>query len=139
MAASFRGAYAETGQETVVDSPTAPYPEIRRDPPPASSAREDPVARSPAGRSVVGPYVSIQVNVDAVGRNILGDAANEPSIAVNPTNPENLVIGWRQFDAVLSNFRQAGWAFSLDAGQTWTFPGVEDRIAAKHHLPFCSE
>jgi hypothetical protein len=124
MAAPLRGAHAETGLEAAADSPAAPYPEIRRDSPAATAARDDPVARSAGGFSVVGPYVSIQVNVDAAGRNILGDAANEPSITVNPTNPENLVIGWRQFDSVLSNFRQAGWAFSLDAGQTWTFPGV---------------
>jgi hypothetical protein len=120
MAAPIRGAHAEAGQEAA----TAPHREIRQDPPAAEAARDDPAARSQGGLSVVGPYVSIQVNVDALGRNILGDAANEPSITVNPTNPDNLVIGWRQFDSVSSNFRQAGWAFSLNGGQTWTFPGV---------------
>ena len=30
----------------------------------------------------------------------------------------------RVFDSITSNFRQAGWAFSLDKGQSWTFPGV---------------
>ncbi len=71
----------------------------------------------------VGPFVSVQVNVDSSGANILGDAANEPSIAVNPLNPNEIVIGWRQFDSVVSNFRQAGWGFSHDHGATWTFPG----------------
>ena len=71
-----------------------------------------------------GPYTSVQVNVDALGNNIPGDAANEPSIAVDPTAPGRLVIGWRQFDTVASNFRQAGWAYSHDGGHTWTFPGV---------------
>ncbi len=70
-----------------------------------------------------GPYVSVQVNVNALGANRQGDAANEPSIAVNPLNPNEVVIGWRQFDSVASNFRQAGWAYSHDRGQTWTFPG----------------
>jgi len=65
-----------------------------------------------------------QVNVDANGYNIVGDAANEPSIAVDPINPDRMVIGWRQFDNVGSNFRQAGYGYSTDAGQTWTFPGV---------------
>jgi len=65
-----------------------------------------------------------QVNVDAGGQNIFGDAANEPNIAVNPLNPNEMVIGWRQFDNVGSNFRQAGWSYTTDAGQTWTFPGV---------------
>jgi len=64
-----------------------------------------------------------QVNVNANGQNILGDAANEPNIAINPSDPDNIVIGWRQFDNVTSNFRQAGWSYTLDAGQTWTFPG----------------
>ncbi|MFH1110806.1 MAG: sialidase family protein [Planctomycetota bacterium] len=85
---------------------------------------------SPAGANEhCGPWVhngfqSIQVNVDTNGCNIVGDAANEPSIAIDPTNPNNIVIGWRQFDTVLSDFRQAGWGYSHDAGRTWTFPGV---------------
>jgi hypothetical protein len=64
-----------------------------------------------------------QVNVDSSQQNILGDAANEPNIAVNPLNENEIVIGWRQFNNVLSNFRQAGWAYSSDGGQTWTFAG----------------
>ena len=72
----------------------------------------------------VGPYVSIQANVDACGNNIPGDAANEPSIAVDPTAPNRIVLGWRQFDNVESDFRQAGWAWSRDGGRTWAFPGV---------------
>jgi len=65
-----------------------------------------------------------QVNVNANGQNILGDAANEPNIVLDPFNPGSVVIGWRQFDNVTSNFRQAGFAYSSDAGQSWTFPGV---------------
>jgi len=65
-----------------------------------------------------------QVNVDALGQNILGDAANEPSIAVNPVDRNKMVIGWRQFDNVSSNFRQAGWGYTIDRGESWTFPGV---------------
>ncbi len=69
---------------------------------------------------------TIQANVDEYGDNILGDAANEPSIAVDPTNPNRIMIGWRQFDNVGSSFRQAGYAYSEDAGQSWTFPGSID-------------
>jgi hypothetical protein len=65
-----------------------------------------------------------QVNVDAGGANILMDAANEPSIAVDPGNPNRLAIGWRQFDTILSNFRQAGWGYTSNGGRNWTFPGV---------------
>lgn len=77
-------------------------------------------------KSKTSTIVTTQVNVDANGFNILGDAANEPSIAVSPLNANIMAIGWRQFDNVLSNFRQAGWAYTSDGGQSWTFPGVID-------------
>jgi hypothetical protein len=80
----------------------------------------------PAERLHRGRFQSVQVNVDQYGNNIIGDAANEPSIAIDPTNLQNIVIGWRQFDSVMSDFRQAGWAYSHDGGTTWTFPGVLD-------------
>ena len=99
-------------------------PETIDQPEAAKSARDDLSARSPAMRVATGPYVSIQVNVDAQGRNIVGDAANEPSIAVNPQNPSNMVIVWRQFNSVSSNFRQAGWGYTFNRGLSWTFPGV---------------
>jgi hypothetical protein len=35
-----------------------------------------------------------------------------------------MAIGWRQFDTITNNFRQAGWGYTADAGLTWTFPGV---------------
>ncbi|MCB0519104.1 MAG: hypothetical protein KDD27_09200 [Saprospiraceae bacterium] len=71
-------------------------------------------------------FFMTQVNVDANGNNIVGDAANEPSIATDPNDPERMVIGWRQFDTIASNFRQAGFGYTLDGGLTWTFPGVID-------------
>jgi hypothetical protein len=94
---------------------------------------DDPPARV-LGRRMVEParvwsrgrFASVQVNVDEFGNNIIGDAANEPSIAIDPTNPARIAIGWRQFDTIASNFRQAGVAYSTDAGATWTFPGVLD-------------
>jgi len=79
---------------------------------------------TPAKPIFLGIASTYQVNVDSVGANIPGDAANEPSIAVDPTNPNFMAIGWRQFDTVLSNFRQAGWGYTTDGGRTWTFPGV---------------
>src|SRR5436190_3766467 len=74
--------------------------------------------------SQFGLFTSFQVNVDGGGNNILGDAANEPSITVDPTNHNRMAIGWRQFNSVNSDFRQGGWGFTTDAGTTWTFPGV---------------
>ena len=88
-----------------------------------------PVSRDEQGRSLAYNYTmsnitTHQVNVDGSGQNIVGDAANEPSLAVDPTNRNNIVIGWRQFNTVSSNFRQAGYGFTTNGGQTWTFPGV---------------
>ena len=74
--------------------------------------------------SQYGSFISYQVNVDANGNNILDDAANEPSIAVDPTNGNKMMIGWRQFDSIQSDFRQGGWGYTTDAGMHWTFPGV---------------
>ena len=69
-------------------------------------------------------FQSVQVNVDEDGNNIVDDAANEPSIAVDPLDSSRIAIGWRQFDTIRSNFRQAGWGFTQDGGAMWTFPGV---------------
>ena len=69
-------------------------------------------------------FSSVQVNVDSNGNNITGDAANEPSITVDPNNGSKMSIGWRQFNSVFSNFRQAGYSFTTNGGASWTFPGV---------------
>ena len=79
---------------------------------------------SPGMISQHGTFTSYQVNVNANGQNITGDAANEPSICVDPTNPNKMTIGWRQFNSVASNFRQAGWGYTTNGGTSWTFPGV---------------
>jgi hypothetical protein len=79
---------------------------------------------SPRMVSPHGVFISYQVNVDANGQNIVGDAANECSISVDPTDPSKMAVGWRQFDSVLSNFRQGGWGYTSDGGVHWTFPGV---------------
>ena len=89
-------------------------------PPPLAPA----IATSPGLISQFGPYTSYQVNVNASGNNIVGDAANEPSICVDPTNGNRMSIGWRQFDSIASNFRQAGFAHTINGGRTWTSAGV---------------
>jgi len=81
---------------------------------------------SPAYTRESSVFFMTQVNINASGENILNDAGNEPSIAVDPTNPDRMAIGWRQFDDVSNNFRQAGNAYTSDGGQTWVFPGVID-------------
>lgn len=82
--------------------------------------------KSEAYRFSAPGIVTTQVNVDGNGMNIVGDAANEPSIAINPLDPTQIVIGWRQFNTIASDFRQAGYGFTADGGTSWTFPGVID-------------
>ena len=79
---------------------------------------------SPRMVSPYGVFISYQANVDANGNNIVGDAANECSISVDPTDGNKMAIGWRQFNSVTSNFRQGGWGYTTDGGVHWTFPGV---------------
>jgi hypothetical protein len=93
----------------------------RYDNPPAPPRKME---TSPRMISQFGSFTSFQVNVDANGNNILGDAANECSISVDPTNLSKMTIAWRQFDNVTSNFREAGWGYTTDGGVHWTFPGV---------------
>jgi len=88
---------------------------------PSSSQRFSPAYRFSSSR-----FFTTQVNVSFNGRNIVGDAANEPSIAIDPTDSNNMVIGWRQFNTISSSFRQAGYGYSTNGGQSWTFPGVID-------------
>lgn len=95
-----------------------PALESAGDPPAPPSSLVLPFTSEPSSVVYRG-YRSYQVNVNPQGRNIMGDAANEPSIAMDPNNPSHLVVGWRQFDSVASNFRQAGNAYSLDGGTTW--------------------
>lgn len=70
-----------------------------------------------------GPYVSVQMNVDENGDNIVGDAAHEPTIAFDPNNPDKLVAGWKQFASASSGSREGGWAYSDDGGKHWYFQG----------------
>ncbi|MEE4271156.1 MAG: sialidase family protein [Thermoanaerobaculales bacterium] len=74
-----------------------------------------------AAQSTIGPPV--QVNVAADDGNIVGDAANEPTLAVDPTAPNRMVAAWRQFDDPDIDLRTAGWATSIDGGRTWAFHG----------------
>jgi hypothetical protein len=79
---------------------------------------------SPARVSQHGAFISYQVNVTSEAQNISGDAANEPSITIDPADSIRMAIGWRQFPSVTSNFRMAGWAYTTNGGTSWTFPGV---------------
>jgi len=110
--------------QTLAPKPLPKEPLEKYDNPPPLAAA---VGTSPGLISRFGPYTSYQVNVNASGNNIVGDAANEPSICVDPTNRNRMSIGWRQFDSISSNFRQAGFAHTINGGRTWISAGVLQR------------
>jgi hypothetical protein len=59
---------------------------------------------------------NIKLNTDATL-----ELQNEEQVAVDPTNPDNLVAVWRDFRL---GFRQCGWAYSHDGGTSWTEGGL---------------
>src|SRR5438309_11938867 len=113
---------AAASSQTVDRKPLPKEPLEKYDNPPAIAAPALQI--SPAFTSQFGPYTSYQVNVDANGNNRIGDAANEPSICVDRNNPNRMSIGWRQFNSVTSNFREAGFAYTTNGGTRWIAPGV---------------
>src|SRR5262245_47762907 len=76
--ASIAGSPAPAKRKPGPGTPAEPI-ELEKldDPPSLYDARTNALARSPAPKIVVGPYQSIQVNVDSNHQNIVGDAANE--------------------------------------------------------------
>jgi hypothetical protein len=102
-------------------------PAERPDDPPGVAAKAAPGARV-ASTIPFGRFTSIQVNVTATGADIIGDAANEPSLAVDPNQHDRMVIGWRQFDTIASNFREAGFAYTTNGGATWTRSEIQPGV-----------
>ena len=80
--------HGTSGQSAPVRRPSFKQLLEKYDNPPAYMYRLD---TSPRMVSPHGVFVSYQVNVDANGNNIIGDAANECSISVDPTEP----AGWQ--------------------------------------------
>src|SRR5215471_16659392 len=120
----FLNVVTAASSQTLAPKPLPKEPLEKYDnPPPLFPA----VVTSPGMIAQFGPYTSYQVNVNPNGNNIVGDAANEPSICVNPTDRNKMSIGWRQFDSVASNFREAGFAYTANGGRTWINPGVLQR------------
>src|SRR3989475_6105400 len=117
----FMVALATASGQAPIWNPHTQKPLEKYDNPPAYIYR---LETSPRMVSPYGTFISYQVNVDANGNNIVGDAANECTISVDPTNLSRMAIGWRQFNSVTSNFRQGGYGYTTDGGVHWTFPGV---------------
>ncbi|MEI2675466.1 MAG: T9SS type A sorting domain-containing protein [Chitinophagaceae bacterium] len=80
------------------------------------------------GDSIIVSIRTMQVNVNDAASNIVDDAANEPSIAIDINDTLHIAIGWRQFDNIASNFRQAGWSYSSDGGLTWNMSIIDEGV-----------
>ncbi|ANM31763.1 hypothetical protein ABI59_22675 [Acidobacteria bacterium Mor1] len=119
------GAWAETEEKPETRIQTVGHKEVEVKAP-AKPVDKGTLQRSALADVIRGNFRSIQVNVDALNQNIVGDAANEPSIDIDPTDPNNIVVGWREFGTITNDFRQAGMAFSLDGGLTWNNDGPLD-------------
>jgi hypothetical protein len=118
---------ADTPEEEAAERALFRLPPEQKEDPPASPAKALPGA-TVANSYTFGRFTAIQVSVNALGQNIANDAANEPSLAVDPTNHNRMVIGWRQFDNVASNFRQAGFGYTTNAGATWTASKIQPGV-----------
>ena len=121
------GAESSTHALTPRERIESSLPLERPDDPPGIPAHVESSART-AATVTFGRFTHRQVNLGAGGANVVGDAANEPSIAVDPTNHNNMVIGWRQFDTINSNFRQAGYGYTTNGGLNWTAGKIEPGV-----------
>ncbi|NOT02186.1 MAG: hypothetical protein HOP29_16375 [Phycisphaerales bacterium] len=92
-------------------------------------------------------FQSVQVNIHRTSPapndvyNILGDAANEPSIAVDPREHgpglRRMAIGWNDFpNAGDGSCVQAGVAFSNDGGKNWYNPTVGTNVTLRDQLGY---
>ncbi|MBI4718830.1 MAG: thrombospondin type 3 repeat-containing protein [Planctomycetes bacterium] len=78
-----------------------------------ATAGDPPVVR--------GRFESVQVNVDDEGRNIPGDLANEPSLAIRATDSNQIAMGF-VYQPANDLSLDGNAAYSTDGGRTWTFP-----------------
>jgi hypothetical protein len=74
-----------------------------------------------------GDYPNIRINQDETTQ-----LQNEEQVAVNPTNPNNLVAVWRDFRL---GYRRVGVGYSFDGGMSWTEDLFEDYHYPRHSDP----
>src|SRR5207249_1935703 len=78
--------------------------------------------QSPRMVSQFNAFTSFQVNVDAAGHNITGDAANEPSITIDNTSSIGHGFQYQHWSSSGNNFSGRQFTRSIDGGITWLNP-----------------
>ena len=83
-----------------------------------------PIAKSLVEEKLPGPYPSSPHYFPVFDNRVTETAdsipfmQNEPSIAINPKKPTNMIVGYNDFDQ--ANPQMVHWAYSIDGGNTWT-------------------
>lgn len=82
--------------------------------------RRAPLSQSQiVSSAATGLVRAAQINIDTQQMNIIGDAANQPTIAIDPRAPGRMTVAFRRFPNIASNVAQASGAWSNDAGRSW--------------------
>jgi hypothetical protein len=71
-------------------------------------------AKPVSGASVDLPWSNVRVNTDSTN-----EAHNEPFVAINPNNPNHMVVGANSWQSGDGHFEVYSYA-TFDGGQTWT-------------------
>jgi hypothetical protein len=93
----------------------------------AVSGAAVPGSPSPAGASTTPPVVVLRDNeagrwrFGVTGEGVQADTTVEPSIAVDPANPMNAVVGYQAGRIADGGAATNGFAATLDGGATWTY------------------
>ncbi|MBL8888070.1 MAG: hypothetical protein JNK16_15545 [Phycisphaerales bacterium] len=84
--------------------------------------------------SAIGVVRASQVNVDTFGMNLIGDAAHQPTIAIDPSAPGRIVVAFRRFPNIATNSAEAAGAWSNDSGRTWHAFDLDPGVARSNPL-----
>jgi len=93
---------------------------------------------------VLSVTLSMNIPIGQASPNLINDVLvyggpgpqNEVSIAVNPQNPNNIVVGFNDLTPGISSFAACSYAYSIDGGATWTYGGPLPQ-GNLNGAPFC--
>jgi hypothetical protein len=75
---------------------------------------------NPDGGDPTDPLAVTECNGASQTGVVYRNSETEPHLAVNPTDPDNLIAGWHQDRWSTGGGQSLGAAYSLDGGATWT-------------------